>query len=98
MGVNLMAAEIIQISLSRNRDGWFVATSEDLPGLFVAHPDIAQVVADVPVTIKAIYKAEFDLDVDVLDGAYPSARDDAPAGLSWVTIPAHVAAAQLANA
>ena len=90
-----IAAQIIRIAMRRNRDGWFVATSEDLPGLFVAHPDVGQVVADVPVTIKALFKAQHDQDVEVIEASYPSERGDT---LPWVTIPAELAAKELAVA
>ena len=90
-----MAAQIIRIVMRRNRDGWFVATSEDLPGLFVAHPDIAEVVADVPVTIKSLYEAQHGVEVQVVEASYPSESGDT---LPWITIPAALAAKELAQA
>ena len=87
-----MPAEIINVVVSRNRDGWFVARSEELPGLFVAHPEIDAVMADIPNVIQALYKADFDQDVEVIAGSF---RAGEPAGLPWVTIPAHIASGAL---
>ena len=92
-----MAAEIIQVNIRRNRDGWFVATSDDLPRLFIVDPDIAEVMVDVPVTIKALYKAQYDQDVQVLEDVYPSSREAAPAAFPWVTIPSHLVAKETAS-
>ena len=92
-----MSAEIIRVTVRQNRDGWFVATSEDLPGLFVAHPDEKELREDIPDTIKALYKAQYDREVAVLEGSYPSEKDETPKVFPWVTIPSHLAAVGLAS-
>lgn len=81
-----MPAEIINVVIGRNRDGWYVARCEELPGLFVAHPEVDSVVADIPDVIKALYKADFGQEVRVIPGSYRSGHH---AGLPWITIPAH---------
>ena len=87
--------EIIRITLRRSRSGWYEATSSDLPGLYVANPDVSAVFKDVPVTIKALYKAQFGVDVDVVEGAYREAHE-AHQEYPWVTMPAETAVAQFA--
>ena len=82
--------EIIRVSVQRSRDGWHEATSSDLPGLYVANPDISAVLEDVPLTIKALYKAQFGVDVEVIEGAYREAHHEYP----WLTVPTETAAAQ----
>jgi hypothetical protein len=52
-------AEIINVVIGRNRDGWYVARSEELPGLYLAHEDIEAIVSDVPAAIAALYQADF---------------------------------------
>jgi hypothetical protein len=87
-----MPAEIINVVVNRNRDGWYIARSDDLPGLFIAHPDVDAVLADVSDAIKALYRADFGEEVRVIEGSY---RGGQPAGLPWITIPAHIADAAL---
>lgn len=82
-------AEIINVVIGRNRDGWYVARSDALPGLFIAHEEIDAVVADVPAAIAALYQADYGMEVKVIAGAY---RGEASlAGMPWITIPAHIA-------
>ena len=81
-------AEIINVVIGRNRDGWYVARSDELPGLYLAHEDIEAVVADVPAAIEALYQADFGQKVKVIAGAYRGGA--AVAGIPWITLPAHV--------
>ena len=86
--------EIIRVSVHRSRGGWYEATSFDLPGLYVANPDISAVFEDIPLTIKALYKAQYDVDVVVMEGAYRQAHDTHE--LPWLTVPPDITAAQFA--
>jgi hypothetical protein len=81
--------EIINVVIGRNRDGWYVARSEELPGLYLAHEEIAAVLSDVPAAIAALYRADYGQEVKVIAGAYRGAA--AAAGMPWITIPAHIA-------
>jgi predicted RNase H-like HicB family nuclease len=77
-------AEIINVRIGRNPDGWYVATSDDLPGLYVAHSDIDEVIADIPDTIKALYEADQGMSVNVMEASY---RHQAAEGMLWITLP-----------
>ena len=48
----------IDVMIERNRNGWYVARCDALPGLFVAHENRDAVVADVPAAIAALYQAD----------------------------------------
>ena len=84
--------EVVRVTVRRDRNGWHEARSSDLPGLYVANPDVSAVFEDVPITIKALYKAQFGVEVEVIEGAYREARDahDYP----WLTVPTGSAATQ----
>ena len=82
--------EIIRVTVQRGRNGWHEATSSDLPGLYVANPDFSAVMEDVPVTIKALYKAQFGVEVEVIEGAYREAHHEYP----WLAVPPNIAATQ----
>ena len=49
---------LIKIDLAI-QDGLYVATSEDLPGLFVADRNIIDLFSEIPEVIKAIHKELF---------------------------------------
>ncbi len=68
-----MHARVIEIRLEQTPEDWVVATSNDLPGLFISHPDRETVLSDIPETIKALYRAQYGLDVRV----FLEARKDA---------------------
>jgi len=87
-------AEIINVVIGRNRDGWFVARSDALPGLYIAHEDIEAVARDVPAAIAALYQADRGQEVKVIAGSYRNGA--AVAGIPWVTIPAYIADAAAA--
>jgi hypothetical protein len=40
----------------KEKDGWFIFTSDDVPGLYVAHRDEAVARADIPVAISCLLK------------------------------------------
>lgn len=50
-----MTVSIIRVSL-RRQDDWMIATSEDMPGLFIASPDAEKVIDDVPDAIRILFK------------------------------------------
>jgi len=65
----------IEIRLEKTPEDWFIATCDDLPGLFVSHPDIKTVIDDIPDTIKALYLAQYSVEVDVAIIDQPEAMD-----------------------
>ena len=42
----------------REKDGWHIFTSPQLPGLFVAHPDFQTALNDVPRSIELLKELE----------------------------------------
>lgn len=49
----------------RIRDGWYVYTSDMVPGLLVASKDDRRAYDDVPVAIKLLFKLDFNVEVSV---------------------------------
>lgn len=49
----------------RQRDGWSLYTSEDLPGLFVACNDDRKAYNDIPASIQALMKLDHGIDCTV---------------------------------
>jgi hypothetical protein len=47
------------------KDGAWIFTSENLPGLFLAGSDLNKLREDVPVAIKALYQLNYGMTVDV---------------------------------
>jgi hypothetical protein len=76
-------AEIVNIKIRKEPDGFFVATSVELPGLVLAHKDIRMVLQDVPTAIVALYKANFDIDAEVIE-AFPASSDDVTLPPTWM--------------
>ena len=84
--------EVIRVTVERNRDGWYMATSPDMPGLLVANPDESATIEDISTTISALYKAQHGLDVVVREAAWPQANtpnEPSP----WVAMRPEIAAA-----
>lgn len=83
--------EIVLVAVSRKDYGWFVAESENLPGLFVSHPTLDQVMKDIPEVIKALYKHNRGLDIVAVQSRYSRQQVGEGDPQPWVTLPAHVA-------
>lgn len=79
-----MTKRIIRVSVWRKHD-WYVATSADLLGLFVANPDIRKVMEDVPVTIKALLKAQHGIEVEVSEASYMDKTE--MSDMPWIATP-----------
>ena len=47
------------------KDGWFVYTCDQLPGLYVAHPDDRIAYDDLPRSISALVKLNYGVDCTV---------------------------------
>lgn len=69
-----MSINITIIASVHHRDGWWYATSDQLDGLIVANPDLDKVKSELPLVIKAMYKAQFNKEVNVIKTVFPHAR------------------------
>ena len=49
---------IISVEVRRNEHGWYIAESEDLPGLYIAGDDRSAVIGDVDSAIRALFAAK----------------------------------------
>jgi hypothetical protein len=53
----------IQVTITRRtRDGWYIYTCDQLPGLFVASPDNCAAYADLPYVIATLLKADHGIE------------------------------------
>jgi len=59
---------IILVSIDQLR-GWHIATSKDINNFFMSSPNLSELIRDIPNVIKALYKAEHGIEVDVTEGA-----------------------------
>lgn len=53
----IQAPSTIIVDIKRLQD-WYVATSNDFPGLHVADPNLSIVIKEIPNVIKAMYKVK----------------------------------------
>ena len=69
----------INIKTKLNRDdGIIVMTSEDLPGLFLAGKNLLALARDLPPAIKALYRLNYEMDVEVeLSGGMEESDENA---------------------
>ena len=87
-----VVTEIVRIDLAQTDSGLFVATSKDVPGLFVTHRDVAAIRSDMPTVIRAMYRRLYGLDVTVVEARHGADRGSPSAMPDWVALPAHIAA------
>ena len=59
-------------------DGWYKATTPDISDFIMYWHDDAELIADVPATIQAYYKAKFGEDVKVYSARSPEQTDYLP--------------------
>jgi hypothetical protein len=85
--------EIIVITVSRDEDGLYTATSADLKGVFVAHRDLQKIVEDMPNIIRLWFKRNRDAAVEVFQAQVRQVDDEY--AIQAMTIPAEIAAAAL---
>ncbi len=69
--------DVIDVDVVRERD-WFIANSENLNGLFVAYPDMPTLVENLPNMIKALYKFQHGIDVNVVEASSGDQRNVFP--------------------
>lgn len=63
----------VRVSYAKRGD-WFMATSADLQGLFVANPSLGVVHDEVPDAIKLLFKVKLGIDVTVKESSLPEKR------------------------
>jgi len=83
-----MHAELITVHLKSIQDGWIVATSPDLPGLFLTEASEARVLAELPDAIALLYRTTFHREVRVLPASVPSSATHALAVPTFVAFAA----------
>jgi divalent metal cation (Fe/Co/Zn/Cd) transporter len=83
--VMLEHPEIVNINIRKEMDGYFVATSAELPGLVLASADVHAIAEDIPKAIKALYKANFDIDVEVME-AFPASAREVKLPPAWMVV------------
>lgn len=76
-------AEIVTIKIRREMDGYFVATSAECPGLVLAHKEMAPLIRGVAPAIVALYKANLNIDVRVVE-AFPAYSEEIKTPPAWV--------------
>ena len=85
-------SKIITITIEERETGNFRATSKDLPGFYMAHPDREAIIEDIPNVICAMFRAEGQKVVVFL---LPDSVDELPEMPRFFACPAHIAAEQL---
>ena len=81
-----VTAKIITVDIARRDGGWLVGTSKEIPGLYIAHQDIREIIDDVPSVIQAMIKVETGQDVRLIQVD----SDDESEGYPWVMLPPEV--------
>lgn len=77
-------------------EGYWVITSNDLPGMLLSGKDLHKLVIDIPNVIKVLFKKNFGADVNVLKTISPSEIKKKPLEESiepssqWTTVPVEV--------
>lgn len=82
--------EIVEIEIA-DHGQYFLATSQDLPEIMVAHPDIAAVYEEIPNIVRAIYRQRHGIDVLVVPASHVRERPDRSGGTPWAVIPSEIA-------
>lgn len=85
-----MSENIISVRIEESRTGLFTATSDALPGVYVAHRDLQKIVDDLPEVITRWFKLHRKQDVTVFKG--PLLRRDHSFAVSAIPVPAEIAA------
>ena len=84
-------SHVILVKIEPGDGNLFIATSDELPGLFLTYPGREQILAELPVVIRALYKAKYDEDVRVTVADFPSDSDPSHANrVLFIAVPAGV--------
>lgn len=59
-----MTKSVVTVKIEK-KEGWYMATSPDLKGLLVGHPNYVEFVNEIPKVIKALFKAQYGKEVQV---------------------------------
>lgn len=66
---------LICVSISPLQE-WFVATSKNLDDFFMTHPNLSELIKDIPNALKVLYKYKYDRNVEVRQMAYTPEEKD----------------------
>ena len=75
---------VFRIEIEKELD-WFVATSEDLPGLFLANRDLSKVYGAIPDAIMILLKEQPTMETKGETGGRCTSNEDPG---HWIAIPA----------
>ena len=80
-----MSGKLVTIIADINqRDGWWYATSQQLDGLLIAHKSLTAVKAEIPLVIKALYEAQYNIKVEIKKTTLPYSEDEKQAYIASV--------------
>ena len=77
----------IRVNIEDHSSGFHIATSPDMPGLFVVDKDLEKVEADIPLVLEAIYRLQHKIDVVVVKAPFGESKDRLPD--PWVVMAAN---------
>ncbi len=86
-------AAVIRVDETFRKGGYWLLTSNDLPGFVLCGKDIKTLRDDVPAAIKILVKANYDMDVEVRPLIQPSEMVkckegvDMPLPEAWTAVP-----------
>lgn len=92
LGEGNMSFEKIHVAITKNIDNWYVATCDDLPGMFVANTELNKVLHDIPKVIGGFYKMVYRRNVEVRElksprpDVYPHEVKSVHVPQDWVVI------------
>lgn len=70
-------------------DGWYIATSPDLPGFILADPNRQEIIDDLPLAIKTLYDARYNTNCTVIPSKYGNPKTRAKTA-PWFIMPENI--------
>jgi hypothetical protein len=87
--MNSPIPHLISVDIRINESGWFVATSADCPGLFIADPSRERVVALIPEGIELMYQVRDNVGIKAIRLTKPAkAAGEDDTQIAFAAIPA----------
>lgn len=87
--------EVVVIKVRRDRDGLYMATSEDLAGVCIVHASKDRIIEDIPNVVRLWYRRHKGVEVEPFWGKTQD-RDDT-SSVPLFMVPAEIAAQALAR-
>ncbi len=81
------SALLIRIDIEM-KDKWHIATSKDLDGFVLAHPDEDEILDDLPSAIKLLIDMRYDVNCKVVPSKFGKSKSTAKR--PWLVMPANV--------